>query len=118
MQIKELTAPASCELAEGLYSQLFFHTLKSRFCGFGYWVHYCGCFSRFNFSLLNSGYGNYGRRVVIRSIKAIQRGEEATITYIDLLQPTVNSICSCASSFLSVAMFWLDCNLFSLLGRG
>uniref|UniRef100_A0A7C9AGR0 [histone H3]-lysine(4) N-trimethyltransferase n=1 Tax=Opuntia streptacantha TaxID=393608 RepID=A0A7C9AGR0_OPUST len=50
MQIKEFTAPASCELAEG--------------------------------------YGNYGPRVVIRSIKAIQRGEEATITYIDLLQPT------------------------------
>lgn len=37
---------------------------------------------------LADGYRNYGPRVVVRSIKEIQRGEEATITYIDLLQPT------------------------------
>ncbi|KAL2894275.1 Protein SET DOMAIN GROUP 41 [Bienertia sinuspersici] len=37
---------------------------------------------------------NYGPRIIVRSIKEIERGEEVTITYIDLLQPT--------------EMFWVD----------
>lgn len=31
----------------------------------------------------------YGPRVVVRSIKAISKGEEVTIAYTDLLQPKV-----------------------------
>ncbi|XP_021771574.1 protein SET DOMAIN GROUP 41-like [Chenopodium quinoa] len=37
---------------------------------------------------LAKGDGNYGPRIIVRSIKGIQRGEEVTITYTDLLRPT------------------------------
>ncbi|XP_021737755.1 protein SET DOMAIN GROUP 41-like [Chenopodium quinoa] len=37
---------------------------------------------------LAKGVGNYGPRIIVRSIKGIQRGEEVTITYTDLLKPT------------------------------
>ncbi|XP_021844955.2 protein SET DOMAIN GROUP 41 isoform X1 [Spinacia oleracea] len=36
---------------------------------------------------LAKGFGNYGPRLIVRSIKGIQRGEEVTITYTELLQP-------------------------------
>ncbi|XP_010680888.1 protein SET DOMAIN GROUP 41 isoform X2 [Beta vulgaris subsp. vulgaris] len=41
---------------------------------------------------LANGVGNYGPRLIVRSIKGIQSGEEVTITYTDLLQPT-ETIC-------------------------
>lgn len=37
---------------------------------------------------LAKGVGNCGPRIIVRSIKEIQRGEEVTITYTDLLRPT------------------------------
>lgn len=40
-------------------------------------------------SELSQGSRNYGPRMIVRSIKGIQRGEEVTTTYTDLLQPTV-----------------------------
>ncbi|KAM5562259.1 protein SET DOMAIN GROUP 41 [Rosa sericea] len=38
-------------------------------------------------NLLTKECGKYGPRVIVRSIKRINRGEEVTITYTDLLQP-------------------------------
>jgi SET and MYND domain-containing protein len=40
---------------------------------------------------LNSGNGN-GPKLIVRSIKRIKSGEEITVSYIDLLQPTVCSM--------------------------
>ncbi|GMH01021.1 hypothetical protein Nepgr_002860 [Nepenthes gracilis] len=37
---------------------------------------------------LAKGFDNYGPRMTVRSITAIKRGEEVTVTYTDLLQPT------------------------------
>lgn len=36
-----------------------------------------------------AGYGEYGPRMIVRSIKRIKRSEEVTVAYTDLLQPKV-----------------------------
>lgn len=38
------------------------------------------------------GQCGYGPRVIVRSIKALSKGEEVTIAYTDLLQPKVRCI--------------------------
>lgn len=42
--------------------------------------------------ICNVGGVGYGPSVIVRSIKAIERGEEVTIAYTDLLQPKVTCI--------------------------
>lgn len=46
----------------------------------------------FSFNLVCGNVGNeegYGPRLIVRSIKAIKKGEELLIAYTDLLQPKV-----------------------------
>lgn len=50
--------------------------------------HNCNLFIRFWLSGCAECKG-YGPRVVVRSIKAIKKGEEVSIAYTDLLQPKV-----------------------------
>ena len=45
--------------------------------------------SKEHFSSNYEGTVRYGPKVIVRSIKRIKSGEEITVSYIDLLQPTV-----------------------------
>lgn len=52
-----------------------------------------------------TGADNYGPRIIVRTIKQIQKGEEVTITYTDLLQPTVLFFFSLFQSFFLLSIF-------------
>ncbi|XP_062023315.1 protein SET DOMAIN GROUP 41-like [Rosa rugosa] len=71
-------------------------------------------------NLLTKECGKYGPRVIVRSIKRINRGDEVTITYTDLLQPKAmrqselwsryRFVCSCKRCSAS-PLTYVDCAL-------
>lgn len=63
----------------------------------------------------HSGFSNIWPRVIVRSIKPIQKDEEVCITYIDLLEPKVLSAGTCWLETIEVSnLTLLYCLLVSI----